>query len=317
MNRIELVTAEDLEDRLGACLEHRELPDYFLYLGKSGYEGWAKLSASSEFPIASSLTRLLRESLSRMVGHFPAVFDLVSIGVGNGEKERLLIEAAHKHSLRYIPVDISSLMLDAALARVNDLEVNKAGLVARFEDLPWLHGFWQSPIVLCLLGNNFCNYEPNYLLPLVENHLGPEDLFLFDCHLIPEHESGKRLDEVENMYRSPLNARFNLQPLVQRGLPEENCAFHLDLEQRLTSAGMAYKTRKCIEILADSSIVCASRRIRFAAGERIRMGFTYKFNVLQVRRFLGSHKFHILELSISEDGSGLLALVRTPAHSQT
>jgi hypothetical protein len=43
LKKIELVTKDELEIRLGECLEQRQMPDYFLYLDDSGVRNWLAL----------------------------------------------------------------------------------------------------------------------------------------------------------------------------------------------------------------------------------------------------------------------------------
>lgn len=312
MRKIEMVTRDDLEARLKDCLEQRQMPDYFLYLGDSGFRNWLNLASSAEFPVATRLTDLLRQSLSSIIRHLSARFDLVSIGVGSGEKERMLLEAVIPQAVRtYYAVDISNQMVDKALDTVADIDVNKIGLVAFLEDLALLRQLWRSPLLLCLLGNNFCNYDTDDLLTTVHEQLEPGDLFLFDCHLLPQQEGEMhRREQVEQVYRSQLNVHFNVDPLVQRGLDPNNYAFHLDLLPIRKSIGTVYRTNKSLHILKDTTISCGPNKVLLVAGDIIRLGFTYKYACSQVERYLQRHGFHKVELFLSPDNDNLLALVR-------
>lgn len=313
MKKIELVRKDELEARLRACLEQRQMPDYFLYLGDSGVKSWLTLSSSPEFPIASRLTELLRQSLPSIANHLAGRFDVVSIGVGSGEKELILLEALESRcNTKYYAVDVSSEMVDEALNTVADMNIAKVGLVALFEDLARLRQFWEPPVLLCLLGNNFCNYDPDHALKTVYRQLETNDLFLFDCHLLPiQLEGGKPgLEQVEQIYRSKLNLHFNIAPLLQRGLDPVSWVFHLDLLPVETSAGTVYRASKRLQILKDTVISCGSKKVWLAAGDTIRLGFTYKYTYSQVRNYLQRHGFQEVELFLSPDGDNLLALVR-------
>jgi len=313
LKKIELITGDELEIKFQKCMEQRQMPDYFLYLGDSGVRNWLALSNSEEFPVASLLTDLLRQSVSSIMQHIPSKFDLVSIGVGSGEKERILLEAIiQKSVVSYYAVDISSQMVDEALNTVADINVDKTGLVAFMEDLPVLRQFWNPPVLLCLMGNNFCNYDPDYLLETVRGQLESNDLFLFDCHLFPgQREDGESGEEqVERVYRSQLNVRFNIDPLAQRGLEPDNCVFHLDLLPMKVSLGTVYRTSKWLQILKDSTVSCGSSGVSLAAGEILHLGFTYKYTCQQIQSCLQHHGFQWVELLLSNEGDNLLALVR-------
>jgi len=225
LNKIELRTKEELEAKLCKHLEQRQIPDYALYLGNSGVKNWLNLDNSTEFTVASSLTDLLRQSVPVLARHLPERFDMVSIGVGSGEKEQILLETLVKRSIpAYYAVDISSEMVDKALAAVADMAIEKTGLVAFLKDLPRIKPFWTPPVLLCLLGNNFCNHDPDYLLKTVHAQLQCDDLFLFDCQLLQP----QRKEQIEQMYHSQLNVHFNLDPLLQRGMSPDNCVFRLN-----------------------------------------------------------------------------------------
>jgi len=313
LNKIELVTKDELEARLQACLEQRQMPDYFLYLDDSGVRNWLTLSNSEEFTVASRLTSLLKRSLPSIVNHLFGRFDLFSVGVGSGEKERILLEAIiHKGTSTYYAVDISSEMVEQALNAVADINVKKSGLVAFLEDLALLRQFWNSPVLLCLLGNNFCNYEPDYLLETVHAQLQGDDLFLFDCHLFPPQprRQDRGREQVEQIYRSQSNVRFNIDPLVRRGMEPDNCVFHLDLLPMETDSGSVYRTTKWLEILKDTTIWCGPNKVLLTAGDTISLGFTYKYTCSQVQGYLRHHGFEELELFLSPDKHNLLALVR-------
>jgi len=313
LNKIELVTKDELEAMLQTCLEHRQMPDYFLYLDDSGIKNWLTLSSSEEFPVASLLTELLRQSLPSIVEHLSGRFDMVSIGVGNGVKERMLLEALVQRGIpTYYAVDISSEMVDEALNTVADVNVDRTGVVAFLEDLAVLQQFWNPPVLLCLLGNNFCNYDPDYLLEIVHAQLQNEDLFLFDCHLFPSQQPGEDWGrkEVERMYRSQPNVRFNIDPLVRRGMNPNDCVFHLQLLPVETSLGIVYRTTKWLDMLRDTTILCGPRKVLLTAGDTISLGFTYKYTRPQVQDYLQRHDFQEVQLFLSPDEDALLILAR-------
>jgi len=313
LKKIELVSKEELENRLKASLEQRQMPDYFLYLGDSGVRNWLSLSSSQEFPIASLLTDLLRQSLPSIAHRLSGRFDMVSIGTGSGKKERMLLETLIPQcALTYYAVDISSEMVDEALNTVADIDVEKTGVVAFMEDLASLRQFWKPPVLLCLLGNNFCNYDPDYLLEIVHGQLESDDLFLFDCHLFPAQRGSEELgrEHVEQVYRSQLNMRFNISPLMQRGLEPDNCTFHLDLLPTETAVGTVYQTSKWLEIFKDTIILCGPNKVSLAAGDTIRLGFTYKYTRQQVQDCLQQHDFQHVGLFLSPDSENMLTLVR-------
>lgn len=308
MNKIELRTKAELEALLCKYFKQHQFPDYALYLGDSGTKNWLDLDNSTEFTVASSLTYLLRQNVPALARHLAKRLDMVSIGVGSGEKERILLETLVKRSdLTYYAVDISSEMVDKALVTVADMAIKKTGVVAFLEDLPRIKQLWTSPVLLCLLGNNFCNYDPDYLLATVHAQLKYDDLFLFDCQLLQQ----LRKEQIERMYHSQLNVHFNLDPFIRRGMNPDDGVFHLELLPLETDLGTIYRTKKWLEILKDTRISCGTDSILFRAGEIINMpGFTYKYIRSQVQSYLHRHGFQEVELFLSPDETNLLILTR-------
>ena len=94
-------------------------------------------------------------------------------------------------SIRYYPIDISSQLVDIALEKVRDLPVEKKGIVGFIEDMPLLKKHWRLPVLFCILGNTFCNYEPEFILQLIYENLEQGDLFFFDANLLPAQGSGE------------------------------------------------------------------------------------------------------------------------------
>ncbi|HEY3363416.1 MAG TPA: L-histidine N(alpha)-methyltransferase, partial [Methanosarcina sp.] len=167
--KIVIISKKDVERRLCECLKNHELPDYLLYTGTGGAKNWLKLDGVETFPVARQLKVLLEKNLDSIVGFIPTGMSLVSVGVGNGDKERIFLEslvrknlaenpASGKVSIRYYPIDINSEFVDMALEKVDNLPVEKKGIVGFLEEMAILKKNWRLPILFCILGNTFCNY---------------------------------------------------------------------------------------------------------------------------------------------------------------
>jgi uncharacterized SAM-dependent methyltransferase len=313
MNRIDLITPQELERRLRNALQRREMPDYFLYLGTGGTRNWLDLDESEDFPVATTLTGLLAESAPAIAERLDPNTSLLSIGVGNGRKERILLQAmAERGAPSYVAVDISSELVNEALDAVADMPIDSVGLTGFCEDLPVTRRYAKPPRLVALLGNNFCNYEPDSLLGIMAENLSPEDLFLFDAHILPEEipdEAAWRA-RVEAAYRSPPNIRFNLGPLLAHGMDPDSCSFQLDLLPLDTSYGRVLRTRKRIDVLKDAVLHFPDGPVELAAGDTIAMGFTYKYAAAQVQAYLERNGFETVGSFPSETADNILLLTR-------
>ncbi|MFO8012453.1 MAG: L-histidine N(alpha)-methyltransferase [Phycisphaerae bacterium] len=313
MTIIDLLDEDDLEASLRAYLARGEMPDAFLYLGSDGADHWLDLDGSPSFDVASDLTDLLRDHASAVASHVPAGASVVGLGVGRGDKERILLEALPADAgRRYLAADVSRPLVEAALETVADLPVEAMGATARIEDWPRLRRHVRPPVLVCLLGNTFSNFEPDRLLKRVRADLGPSDLFLFDCSLGPaaEEREAEWRQAVERAYRSAENARFNLGPLTARGLPEDAGRFALRLVRVPTRLGPTWRTRKSVEVLRDAEVAFPEGPVRLRAGDVVHMGFTYKHTRRQVFRWVQEARFRIVEAFTDATKSNLLILVR-------
>ncbi len=308
---MELLNDAILEEKLKHYLDRRQLPDAFLYLGDSGTTNWLTLESSTRFPVAATLTALLTEhaeALARQTAHCRS---LVSIGAGDGQKELILLKELLRYSRPVCHViDVSRPMVEAALRTLSTLDIETHGVTAFCEDLDRLAPRWNRPTLLCLLGNNFSNYDPAFLLDLIGRHLGPADAFLLDASLLPESERDVRawVQEVEEIYNSPENVRFNIAPLTTRGMDPASCRFELKLIRVALPWGEVWRTQKRIHVLQPATVRCGESTVAFSSGDVIQMGFTYKYRLGQLQDCLQRHSFHVQESRRDRTGSNALLL---------
>lgn len=318
-------TEKSMEERLCENLRNHELPDYLLYMGTGGAKNWLKLNRSETFPISRRLKDLLEENIASIVRFIPSCMSVVSIGVGSGDKEKILLEelikknlaekpASEKVSIRYYPVDINSQLVDIALENVRDLPVEKKGIVGFIEEIPIFKGHWRLPVLFCVLGNTFCNYEPEFFFRLVYENLEQGDLFFFDASILPESCSGEEAHSVRRSvlgtYASRENALFNMYPLLHYGMDPEDFDFELSLSNVDSKIGTLCRTRKSLNILKDTEVIIGSETVSFREGDVISMGFTYKYTFDQITALLEINRFDILMAFRSKDGENAIFLAK-------
>jgi len=325
--KIVLIDEKALEEKLYENLKKCELPDYLLYAGAGGARNWLNLDESRTFPVARKLTGLLEENIDSIVNFIPTGMSMVSVGVGKGEKERIILEklvrkneaeescdAGEKKPIHYYPIDINTQMVDMALENVQNLPVEKKGIVGFIENMPLLKNHWHLPVLFCILGNTFCNYEPDFILKLVEENLESGDLFMFDAHILPgqsaSEEGRSARNTVIGTYSSRENALFNMYPLLHYGMVPEDFDFELLFKHVHSRIGPLYRTRKTLNILKDTEIMLEPGTVKFKEGDIIKMGFTYKYTFDQLTAFLDAWGFDILRKFLSEDRSNTIILSR-------
>lgn len=323
--KIKITSEEEIEKKLCESLKKHELPDYLLYTGTYGAQNWLKLNESETFPVARQLKVLLEKNIASIVRFVPTGMSLVSVGVGSGDKEKILLEELIKKnitenptydsvSIRYYPVDISNQFVDIALEKVSGLTVEKQGIVGFIEEMPFFKRYWRLPVLFCILGNTFCNYDPEFILKLVYENLEQGDLFLLDANLLPARPPGEETNSARKSalgtYASRENALFNMYPLIHYGMDLGDFDFELLLGQVGSRIGEIYRTRKSLNILKDAEINIGQETIYLKEGDIIRMGFTYKYTYEQVIAFLDICRFDVLNFCLNEDRSNAIILAK-------
>lgn len=306
-----LISPQRIEADLAQNLRSGLLPDRFLYVGTYGAASWVDLDRSRSFQVASSLHNLLAEELENILGCLPVYTNLAGIGVGSGEKERLILQGLLEQQAwpAYFPTDISPELVRMAMCAVADLPIPVHGFTTGIDEIPDLAERFFHPLLVSLLGNTFCNYLPKTFFGALETVLHSGDSLLLDCHLFQDgSDHGSIRDEIKSAYHSPINTRFNLNPLVSRGVPEEACFFDLQLVTEETEWGQVLRTRKTITILEDVDVRCGNETVSLASGAVLGMGLTYKYTVEQVRLILADFGFRLVHQRLSDDGANLLIL---------
>jgi uncharacterized SAM-dependent methyltransferase len=306
----ELIGEDDIEKRLAESLRTGSLPDCFLYTG-DGAQNWLRLDASDEFPTARRLTELFLGRINALIPFIPPESNLLSIGVGSGEKEMILLRhMASSASVRFYAADISRPLVENVLENFRSVGLPAYGIVAFLEDIALLLPHLSRPLLLCLLGNSFCNYEPEGLLSLIGRRLTHRDLFLFDCRLCTS-----QMDAAEKTYQSPLNVAFNMGPLLNRGMAADCFSFSLKTVPLANPhLGAVWRTRRSVRVLRSGRLRIGRETVSLLAGSEIRMGFTYRFTRRQVESLLRSAGFAVVKqfLSLAREEMIVLACKKQP-----
>lgn len=307
VRKIDLVTTDDLEHRLAVNLMQGVMPDPFLRVGEGGLRNLLASDTTVDLQATESLRNLLDDCLSQLIGSIFHVNSVVSLVSGSGEGERVLLEAAVDFCTPlYVAVNPSSNLVETALANTASVDVEKLGLVALAEDLPLIRSYWEPPVLLCLLGNAFCSYQPDVLFDLVFEQFGPDDLLLLDCCVLSDRALNDQ--QVDVVCRSRQNMLFHINPLVNRGMEPDAFVFNIESIEQETDVGKVYKVCKWLDITKDSVICCGSLNVRLFAGSRVELGFAYRYTREQVIDFLSRRGFDVVASFSNARKDGLLVL---------
>jgi hypothetical protein len=140
-------------------------------------------------------------------------YDIISLGPGNGEKDRSLLHyfatLDTQHPLGYFPVDVSPTLISHACQEVLQDRVTRQKLrithiVGDFEELKELRPvYWQNDKrnVFLLLGNTLGNYDENTLLRDIKNGIEPGDYLILEFQQKSDNDYSQ---EKMRFFRAPL-----------------------------------------------------------------------------------------------------------------
>src|SRR5581483_11329131 len=113
----------DIAQEFAEAVEARDLPEKFFFWFPRSAEEWAALAADPELygGLWSTWNQIAAEAAG-LVSHFHRRVPVISIGAGDGARDRMLMDAFKKAGGEcfYFPVDASQTMLELACAGADD-----------------------------------------------------------------------------------------------------------------------------------------------------------------------------------------------------
>jgi hypothetical protein len=205
------------------------LSPVFSYLTNNGYHNWMALTDDPSYEYYSDALELYRKRSTSIVDAITSaagsVLDVVSLGPGNGAKDKLFLRAlARKENpadIFYFPFDVSESMISTSMRTVGrDAElspISVKAILADFSALPEFRGLFlhrPGPSVFLLLGNTLGNLtdERGFLKNIHNNVMAPGDILVLEVCNQNGGESG--------VY-SEFNRRFDFGSLEYLGVDYE------------------------------------------------------------------------------------------------
>jgi hypothetical protein len=210
------------------------IPSFHIYASDRGTLRWLELCNDPLYDYFHSSLGFLTNYKEKIIGAMGQSFvrkppDFISLGPGNGLKDRILMTALLGHQtrskipkeLRYYPYDISLYMLSNAVRTAsaqssNVLPLRIKATCAEFNKLPLfkaVYGNSDVPKLFVILGNTLGNM-PNEsdFLQQVKSMMCTGDILLVEVRL-----AGRKVDGPGGS--KDLRSRFNFTPLETLGVP--------------------------------------------------------------------------------------------------
>lgn len=304
MNIEVFLTEAEIAQEFVESIEARDLPEKFFYWFPRSVRAWLELAQNS---VTSGLRQCwdgLDTSALKLPAGDEATLSVVSLGSGDGAKDRALIKSLQQagRTMKYFPVDASQTLLELACSAAEDAEIEAMGIKADISSpmhLVLASDAAESPKIFVMSGNTLGGFDP---LDQVRH--------LAECM----HAGDRLIIDAENSYEAvlargedPAVRRFAMAPLATAGIAEEDGELRFEHKRDERHAGLHLITRF---FRADRDLTLALPGAHtLPRGERVFLNFRYACTPDAFRWLLTRHAgLKILEEIRCQDGKSTIAV---------
>jgi uncharacterized SAM-dependent methyltransferase len=305
-----LLSENQMAREFFAALNRHELPEKFFYWFPTSVRAWLNLCSDGAYRNFMRSQTLLQKHATEVVSTLPqGDIGVISLGAGQGIKDMLVLEElrASGRAPHYVPLDASQALLEMACALARDSGFSCRGVkadLANAQHLAAVNSFnHEAPRLVMILGNTLGAFDPLDYCAQLARLLRPQDHLLVDGEIFTATVT-------MSGYDNPLNRQFAFGPLRSLGLtePEDGMLqFESDIDDR--KPGL-YRVRKHFRPARDLALLIAGETIRWRAGERIEMNWSYKYARETFLELLREAGITPVEQYVSDDERFLMALAR-------
>jgi uncharacterized SAM-dependent methyltransferase len=272
MNIEILLTEAEIAGEFTEALEARDLPEKFFYWFPLSVKSWRALAGEPVYAGLQDSWIAVSGRAAAMVEPFGAFVPVVSLGAGDGSKERPLLHALRSAGKRvkYFPVDASQALLEMACANAEDDEFEVLGLKADISSrmhVMLAADVAEAPRVFLMAGNTLGGFDPLEQLKNLGDAMRPGDRLIIDGEL-----------NGEDAEAHPESARaFAFAPLASIGITPEDGRVRFEKKHDSRHSGL-FMITKHFHADRDVRVTVSSAEIAVARGERIFMNFRYLYS---------------------------------------
>ncbi len=275
-----LLTETDIAADFAASFAARQLAEKFFYWFPLSVRAWLALCSDGAYRNYVRSRSLIAQSAGDLVRYTPSGFvEVLSLGAGQGDKDLLVLQALQRRGngdagVSYVPVDTSQALLELACRGADEAGIPTRGIKADFTNSAQLRALQPQattpPRLVMLLGNTLGAFDPLAEALELRNLLRPGDLLVVDGEIYDGRQTVAGYD-------NPLNRRFAWAPLHAVGIGEADgeLVFEDATDQRRPGLHMV---RKHFLAKRDVAAKLGGEELRLAAGERVAMNHSYKYD---------------------------------------
>ncbi len=302
------------------CLRRRQANHKFHYDSIRQTQKWLALHAAyspsrTDPDCAASYARAFAAAAARWSGN---TVHVVGLGCGGGQKDAALIRLLQSagREVWYTPCDVSTAMVLVARQAALETTTAKVGvpLVCDFASAGDLgaelndHLGADSARLFTFLGM-IPNFEPEQILPRLAQAARPGDLLLFSANLAPGEDYRAGVERVLPLYDNALTRDWLMSFLLDLGIEITDGSIQFLVENGPGEAGLL-RVAAYFTFERERSISIDAEDLRFRAGERFRLFFSYRHTPALVRTLLARHALDVLEEFVTRSGEEGVFLVK-------
>lgn len=301
-----------LIEQLAASLRARALEHKFLYLGLKQTLKWLALHEAHSPARHDPATAALYDQAFAAAGEraSASILHVTGLAAGGGQKEAALLESlrARGKTVFFTPCDISLEMAltayERAASRLKGLQC--APIVCDLARCPTLPALLKGidpggTRRLATFFGTIHNFAPGDVLPKILNIVRTGDLLLLGANLAPEDSYDEAIQRILPQYRNPETEEWLLSFLAEIGITPADGRLEVDAAEApglpgLSRIEMRFRFHRAAEAIAGGE------RIRFQAGEALRLFFSIRYTRTHIRRVLEAEGFTVARDWLSPSG---------------
>ena len=280
-------------------LRRREILHKFHYESYKQAQKWlavheAHSPAQNDSGCAEAYERAFRWAAGRFQ---KADICVIGLGCGGGQKDEALLSCLKNAGARsmYAAVDVSLPLVIIARLRASRFAESTTGLVC---DLEMADGI-RDQLCDCSAAQRILtffgmipNSEPDVILPRLRKLLRPDDMLLMSANLAPGADYSSGLKRVLPQYDNGETADWLLTFLYDLGVERGDGKIEFSIEQ---CPAQLLRIRADFEFRRARAVKLGDETVEFAAGERVRLFYSYRYTPERLKSVLARFDFTITE----------------------
>ncbi|MBT4937069.1 hypothetical protein HON22_04070, partial [Candidatus Peregrinibacteria bacterium] len=234
--------------------------------------------------------------------------NFISLGIGNGKKDKIVIkELMKKSKVKYFPIDISLDMLEEGMRSISDSIIETTAYISDFKNLSDITERVRKsnnvPLLMSILGNTLGNFGQIEILNTLKRGMTDKDFLLIESTMRKEVGSkihGEDIKKIVEDYNNSDFEDFAFTPLKKAGFKLNDGIIEVEygpnpFYPKLSSIEVWFHLSK------DKIVNYEGSEIVFKKGERIRLYVSHKYTKENLYELLDGNGFEVLFFNLSEE----------------